>query len=93
MKKLGALGFLFPAVLIGVTAFMSAYTVETGNVSVERTLGKVNHEEQLQGLNFKLPFLTSKQEFSAKEIAIDINDLTPKEQTIENVSSGQGQYL
>jgi regulator of protease activity HflC (stomatin/prohibitin superfamily) len=57
---------------------MSAYTVETGNVSVERTLGKVNHEEQLQGLNFKMPFLTSKQEFSAKEIAIDINDLTPK---------------
>ena len=78
MKKLGALGFLFPAVLIGVTAFMSAYTVESGNVSVERTLGKVNHEEQLQGLNFKMPFVTSKQEFSAKEIAIDINDLTPK---------------
>jgi regulator of protease activity HflC (stomatin/prohibitin superfamily) len=78
VKKLGALGFLFPAVLIGVTAFMSAYTVETGNVAVERTLGKVNHEEQIQGLNFKMPFLTSKQEFSAKEIAIDINDLTPK---------------
>ncbi len=78
MKKLGALGFLFPAVIFVVIAYMSAYTVETGNVSVERTLGKVNHEEQLQGLNFKLPFLTSKQEFSAKEIAIDINDLTPK---------------
>ncbi len=78
MKKLGALGFLFPAILIGVTAFMSAYTVETGNVAVERTLGKVNHEEQVQGLNFKMPFLTTKQEFSAKEIAIDINDLTPK---------------
>ena len=78
MKRLGAIGFLFPAVAIGVIAFMSAYTVETGNVAVERTLGKVNHEEQLQGLNFKLPFLTSKQEFSSKEIAIDINDLTPK---------------
>jgi len=69
---------LFPAVIVGVIAFMSAYTVETGNVAVERTLGKVNHVEQLQGLNFKMPFLTSKQEFSAKEIAIDINDLTPK---------------
>ena len=78
MKKLGALGFLFPAVIVVGIAFMSAYTVETGNVSVERTLGKVNHEEQVQGLNFKMPFLTSKQEFSAKEIAIDINDLTPK---------------
>jgi regulator of protease activity HflC (stomatin/prohibitin superfamily) len=78
MKRLGAIGLLFPAVAIGVIAFMSAYTVETGNVAVERTLGKVNHEERLQGLNFKMPFLTTRQEFSAKEIAIDINDLTPK---------------
>jgi regulator of protease activity HflC (stomatin/prohibitin superfamily) len=78
VKRAGAIGFLFPAVLIGVLVFMSAYTVETGNVAVERTLGKVNNEEQLQGLNFKIPFLTSKQEFSSKEIAIDINDLTPK---------------
>ncbi len=78
MKRLGAIGFLFPAVAIGVIAFMSAYTVETGNVAVERTLGKIDHEERLQGLNFKMPFLTSKQEFSSKEIAIDINDLTPK---------------
>ena len=50
MKRLGAIGFLFPAVIVVVIAFMSAYTVETGNVSVERTLGKVNHVEQLQGL-------------------------------------------
>ena len=78
MKRLGAIRWLFPAVIVGVVAFMSAYTVETGNVAVERTLGKVNHEEQLQGLNFKMPFLTSRQEFSAKEIVIDINDLTPK---------------
>lgn len=61
-----------------VCAFLSAYTVETGNVSVERTFGKVNHEEQQQGLNFKLPFLTTAMEFSAKEIAVDFNDLTPK---------------
>lgn len=78
MKGAGALGFIFPAIVIAVLVFMSAYTVETGHVAVERTLGKVNHEEQLQGLNFKVPFLTSKQEFSSKEIAIDINDLTPK---------------
>ena len=78
MKRLGAIGYLFPAVIVVVIAFMSAYTVESGNVAVERTLGKVNHEEQLQGLNFKMPFMTSRQEFSAKEIAIDINDLTPK---------------
>ena len=78
MKRLAPIGAVFPVVLIAVVAFMSAYTVETGNVAVERTLGKVNHEEMLQGLNFKLPFLTNRIEFSAKEIAIDINDLTPK---------------
>lgn len=78
MKKLGAIGLLFPAVALSVIAFMSAYTVETGNVAIERTLGKVDHEERLQGLNFKMPFLTTRQEFSAKEIVIDINDLTPK---------------
>ena len=78
MKRLGTIGLVFPAVAIGVIAFMSAYTVETGNVAVERTLGKIDHEERLQGLNFKMPFLTTRQEFSAKEIVIDINDLTPK---------------
>ena len=66
------------AVVVGIVAFMSAYTVETGNVAVERTLGKVDHDEKGQGLNFKMPFVTNSLEFSAKEIAIDINDLTPK---------------
>ena len=66
------------ATLVAIVAFFSAYTVETGNVAVERTLGKVDHEEKGQGLNFKMPFLTNSLEFSAKEIAIDINDLTPK---------------
>ncbi len=70
--------FIFLAVVIGIVAYLSAYTVQSGHVSVERTLGKVNHKEQLQGLNFKAPFLTTKQEFSAKEIAIDIDDLKPK---------------
>lgn len=78
MRRLGALGAILPAIVLGVIAFMAAYTVETGNVAVERTLGKINHEEQQQGLNFKLPLVTTAREFSAKEIAIDINDLKPK---------------
>ena len=78
MNKFSALGFVFPAVVVFVVAYLSAYTVETGNVAVERTLGKIDHEEKLQGLNFKLPIVTSAREFSAKEIAIDINDLKPK---------------
>jgi len=78
VRRLRAISGVFPIAIVVIIAFMSAYTVESGNVAVERTLGKVNHEEQLQGLNFKMPMLTNKLEFSAKEIAIDINDLTPK---------------
>ena len=69
---------IVPVIIIAVFAGFAAYTVETGNVAVERTLGKVNHEEQEQGLNFKMPFLTTALEFSAKEIAIDIDDMKPK---------------
>jgi regulator of protease activity HflC (stomatin/prohibitin superfamily) len=78
VNKLGALGLLLPMIGLAILAYLAAYTVETGNVAVERTLGKVNHEEQQQGLNFKMPILTTAREFSAKEIAIDIDDLKPK---------------
>lgn len=78
VKNTMQIKIIIVAILIGIVAFMSAYTVETGNVAVERTLGKVDHNEKGQGLNFKMPFLTNSLEFSAKEIAIDINDLTPK---------------
>ncbi len=78
MKNLLPLQIVFFAVLASGIAYLTAYTVQSGNVAVERTLGKVNHTEQRQGLNFKAPVLTTKQEFSAKEIAIDIDDLKPK---------------
>ena len=78
MSRLLPAKFLVVALLLGAVAYMSAYTVQSGNVAVERTLGKVNHTEQGQGLNFKAPLLTTRQEFSAKEIAIDIDDLKPK---------------
>lgn len=78
MDRLLPAKFVFLAVVVGLVGYLSAYTVQSGHVSVERTLGKVNHTEQLQGLNFKAPLLTTKQEFSAKEIAIDIDDLKPK---------------
>lgn len=78
MKKLLPVPFVMLAILAVVLGYLMAYTVQSGNVAVERTLGKVNHTEQLQGLNFKAPILTTKQEFSAKEIAIDIDDLKPK---------------
>ena len=61
-----------------VALFDSFYVVDTGHVGVERTLGKVNLEETAPGMNVKLPLLTQAYEFSAKEIALDLNDLKPK---------------
>ncbi len=58
--------------------FGSFYVVDTGHVGVERTLGKVDLIESEPGMNFKLPFLTQAYEFSAKEIALDLDDLKPK---------------
>ena len=68
--------------MFGIAAFVllgnSFYIVDTGHVGVERTLGTVDMEETLAGVNTKLPLLTTKYEFSAKEIAIDLEDLRPK---------------
>ncbi len=60
---------------IGIT---SCGTVESGNVGVRTTLGKVNPEEVEAGIYFGVPGVSRVQEFSAKEIALDLNDLTPK---------------
>ena len=70
-------GALF--VILTVTfLFGSFYVVDTGHVGVERTLGKVDLVETEPGMNFKMPLLTTAYEFSAKEIALDLNDLKPK---------------
>ncbi|MFW2405467.1 MAG: SPFH domain-containing protein [Gammaproteobacteria bacterium] len=65
-------------VVAGVIVSTSWYVVESGHVAVTKTLGTVDMDEVAAGLNFKLPVLTTVYEFSAKEIVIDFNDLTPK---------------
>ncbi len=77
MKKIPIGGILIVA-LLAVVLFSSWYVVETGHVAVKKTLGTVDMEEVPAGLNWKLPIITTAYEFSAKEIAIDFNDLTPK---------------
>jgi regulator of protease activity HflC (stomatin/prohibitin superfamily) len=65
--------------LVGAIALLtSCGTVESGNVGVRTTLGKVNPEEVEPGVYFGLPGISRVQEFSAKEIGLDLNDLTPK---------------
>lgn len=65
-------------VLALIILFSSWYVIDTGHVAVKKTLGTVELEEVPAGLNWKLPILTKAYEFSAKEIAIDFNDLRPK---------------
>jgi regulator of protease activity HflC (stomatin/prohibitin superfamily) len=62
-------------VLIGAT---SCGTLETGNVGVRTTLGQVNPEELDPGIYLGVPGVSRVLEFSAKEIALELNDLTPK---------------
>lgn len=66
-------------VLVGALALLtSCGTVESGNVGVRTTLGKVNPDEVEPGVYLGLPGISRVQEFSAKEIGLDLNDLTPK---------------
>ena len=50
---------LFAAIALLALSGCGVYTVETGNVAVERTLGSVDHDEIGQGLHFKLPLITT----------------------------------
>jgi regulator of protease activity HflC (stomatin/prohibitin superfamily) len=65
-------------VLVAALGLTSCGTVETGNVGVRTTLGKVNPEEVEPGIFLGVPGISSVQVFSAKEIAVELNDLTPK---------------
>lgn len=65
-------------ILVAVSAYFGVVLIESGNVGVRKTLGKVNPEEASPGLNLRLPAITQVTEFVGKEIAIDLTDLTPK---------------
>ena len=66
------------ALLAVAIALTSCGTIESGNVGVRTTIGKVNPEEVEPGIYLGLPGISRVQEFSSKEIGIDLNDLTPK---------------
>ena len=65
-------------ILVAASAYFGVVLIESGNVGVRKTLGKVNPEEALPGLNLRIPAITQVTEFVGKEIAIDLTDLTPK---------------
>ncbi|MGZ8224916.1 MAG: SPFH domain-containing protein [Methylobacter sp.] len=53
-------------------------TIQTGNAGLRTTLGVISPDEIQPGLYVKWPLISTVQEFSAKDIAIDISDLTHK---------------
>ncbi len=65
-------------VMVILFGFTSCGTIESGNIGVRTTLGKVNAEEVEPGVYLVLPLVSRVLEFSAKEIGVDLNDLTPK---------------
>jgi regulator of protease activity HflC (stomatin/prohibitin superfamily) len=69
---------VFFSILVIIFIYFTIVLIESGNVGVRKTLGKINPEEATPGLNLKLPMVTQITEFVGKEIAIDLTDLTPK---------------
>lgn len=65
-------------ILLAALATSAFYTVDTGAVAVEKTLGRVDLEEVQPGLRFRMPILTTYRILTVKEIPFDITDLTPK---------------
>lgn len=64
-------------VVAGVLVSMAG-TIQTGNVGIRTTLGVMSPEEIGPGVYLKWPVISSVHEFSAKDIVIDLSDLTPK---------------
>lgn len=53
-------------------------TIATGNVGVRTTLGVMSQDEVTPGVYMKWPLISNVEEFTSKEVAIDLTDLTPK---------------
>jgi regulator of protease activity HflC (stomatin/prohibitin superfamily) len=70
---------LIVVLVVGIALLTGAVgTISTGNVGVRTTLGVINQSEVTPGVYVKWPVISTVEEFTAKEIAIDLTDLTPK---------------
>ncbi len=76
---LGRSILLIVFIVLGFILFGGMFgTIATGNVGVRTTLGIMSQEEVTPGVYVKWPIISKVQEFTAKELAIDLTDLTPK---------------
>jgi regulator of protease activity HflC (stomatin/prohibitin superfamily) len=65
-----------PLLLLAAAALSACTQIDTGNVGVERTLGKVSPDALPPGIYFTL--FKTVDEFSAKEVNFQLKDMTPK---------------
>ncbi len=70
--------FIVAAILTLLVLIEGMGTIQTGNSGVRTTLGIVSKEEVDPGIYLKWPIISRVDEFSTKDIGIDITDLTPK---------------
>jgi regulator of protease activity HflC (stomatin/prohibitin superfamily) len=79
LGKLFGRGFLVVALIVALLLVAGGFgTIDTGNVGVRTTLGIMSRDEVTPGVYMKWPVISRVSEFTAKEIAIDLTDLTPK---------------
>jgi regulator of protease activity HflC (stomatin/prohibitin superfamily) len=79
VRRIASRGLVIAALVIALLLLAGAFgTIDTGNVGVRTTLGVMSREELPPGVYMKWPLIGHVQEFTAKEIAIDMTDLTPK---------------
>lgn len=70
---------LVPLLIVALVILWSLVgVIETGNVGVRTTLGHVGQDEVQPGMYLAFPGVSRVEQFSAKEIAIELNDMTPK---------------
>lgn len=76
--KKSAIGLIVVGVLVLMTLLASVGTIQTGNVGIRTTLGVMADQEVEPGVYVKWPLISTIQEHTAKDILLDIKDLTPK---------------
>lgn len=62
--KLGITGVI--GIVLLILFFVNCYTVDTGEVAIISTFGKIERVET-EGLNFKMPFIQSKAFMEVRE--------------------------